>query len=100
MVPLSNINGRFHYVGTGSVLPEFGDTIMMSAAPCRVRTPGRERAALHSLALPPAHEKRCDRRRAATTAAQPTRPVPGSAAGESHGIRRVQHARQDYNFPR
>ena len=51
-------------VGTSSVLQELGDTMMMSAAPCRIRTPGRERAALHSMAIPPAHEKRGDRRRA------------------------------------
>ena len=79
------------------MLQEFGDTMMMSAAPCRIRTRGRERAALHPKALPPAHEKRCDRRRAGTTATRP-RPVPGSAAGESLGIRRVHHAGQDYKF--
>jgi hypothetical protein len=57
------IIGRFHYVGPGSVFQKFGDTMMMSAAPCRIRTPRRERAALHSIPLPPAHEKRCDRSR-------------------------------------
>ena len=93
-VALSNI------IGTGSVLQKFGDTMMIGAAPYRLRTPRGECAALHSMALSPAHEKRRDRRRAGATAAEPTRPVPGSAAGESLGIRRVHHAGQDYNLPR
>src|ERR1022692_4319461 len=84
--------------GTGALT--FGDTMMLSAAPCRIRTSGGKRAAMHSMALPPAHEKRCDHRRARTTTARPTWPVPGSAAGEPLGLRRVHHAGQDHNFPR
>ena len=87
-------------IGTGSVLQKFGDTMMIGAAPCRLRTPRGECAALHSMALSPAHEKRRDRRRGGATAARPTRPIPGSAAGESLGIRRIHHAGQDYNLPR
>jgi hypothetical protein len=52
--------------------------MMVSAARGRIRTLGRERAAVHSLALSPADEERCDRRRARTTAARHTRPLPGS----------------------
>src|SRR6266853_14152 len=92
-----NNTARFFVFAVGGshstgVCWSLGDTLMVSAAPCRIRTSGRERAALHSMALSPAHEKCCDRRRARTTATRPARPVPGPAAGEPLGFRGVHDA--------